>query len=1120
MTLLQVTVTGPDAAQASVTIDDHDTLADLRAALDDTLPFACHTSYHFEYEGRPCNDFAPIGADRTEFTVVHDKYNFETIRVHIERVERFLRNPPTALSMESWLKALKRSAEDVVKADEVSEPFAADKALTCETVPAPVPGDHERVAIRVSPHDPPTGPARLRGHLVYIDVALPEGATIHCTGTEDGFYVNKTTPDAFNGAPRTRSPVRFATLTALLTKSSAGFRSALAALQARQADLHPMSHAQAPIPFREPIQPPSSARKQTDAERPRLRFEHVPAERSWNDEFLVWSEAPGADASVEVHLGHLRSRYRSGVEFVSAAQQAAVLALTGRLAPLNPTEPRDLHVYLHNNIFMSAAIDSRNLYSPERGQRITYKLASHDLHACHVLDAVAHATTVEGDPTRLHTLLSCLVDYAGHRLICQAIIPGILNGGGSTLLFGALDAEDPGTVGPHTSDYGEHALFAQLVDNLAVRMHWGRFPARDLSGNVHDKVSMPMDCKAIKASDGKLYLMDLMHTSPRDANFPDDDSAVVRHEFVRRWCQERAVQRALEQQTGAAPSPMLPVADIERYADEIRIDINALTRYGIAPESVSGDQPQQQSVVDAMAASLLNDMVPAVALAIRSLSIAHTDCRAMASLFHAYGLNMRYLGHVYRQVASAGADPNDPLTSTLCGTLLTHMVVRASKHMLARQIRHVGPSGDVASCVAAFFNRLLLQPAPKQARVMWAELVDDVRLRFSHQLPAQRIRFDNPLFVVYSVCQAVGVRVAYREFDFGGNGAGMSPDDVVDMYPVGKYHVSPGLNSGALLDLGRGRLTQGDLAGAAEAFTQVIQLLCSITGAIHDDVGAAFANLALVSYRSGDVVNAIDQSYRAIVISEALHGAVDCETARAYSQHALFLMCGGYLQRALHHAIKAKRIYEFLAGADHPDTATALLNVAVVLVESGIVHEALQLQVDALSRLERSIGRDGHTHLATACHAIAFSHALLKQSRDAVSYEKRCRTICTKTCADADVIADCNTWLSLFTRHAVQAAKGLPVGPVIKPTASALSWIAGPHTARIYSAVSTSLYRDLLPAATTTTTTNRTDDAGAGVADEADKQDATADDAAVDVTTKQGDVAGEQQQLDVVGVAV
>lgn len=79
------------------------------------------------------------------------------------------------------------------------------------------------------------------------------------------------------------------------------------------------------------------------------------------------------------------------------------------------------------------------------------------------------ATTVEGDPTRLHTLLSCLVDYAGHRLICQAIIPGILNGGGSTLLFGALDAEDPGTVGPHTSDYGEHALFAQLVDNLAVR---------------------------------------------------------------------------------------------------------------------------------------------------------------------------------------------------------------------------------------------------------------------------------------------------------------------------------------------------------------------------------------------------------------------------------------------------------------------------------------------------------------------------------------------------------------------------------------------------------------------------------------------------------------------------
>ena len=46
------------------------------------------------------------------------------------------------------------------------------------------------------------------------------------------------------------------------------------------------------------------------------------------------------------------------------------------------------------------------------------------------------------------------------------------------------------------------------------------------------------------------------------------------------------------------------------------------------------------------------------------------------------------------------------------------------------------------------------------------------------------------------------------------------------------------------------------------------------------------------------------------------------------------------------------------------------------------------------------------------------------------------------------IVAQCNSWLALFTKGAVLAAKNDPQQITVKPTTAALSWIAAPQLAK------------------------------------------------------------------------
>ena len=225
-------------------------------------------------------------------------------------------------------------------------------------------------------------------------------------------------------------------------------------------------------------------------------------------------------------------------DFCNASLKGVKSILDGYVLPMNPDEQPRSHVYLHNNIFFSRAIDAGDwtTFKIIQGDAAAKKSASRDAHNLGVL----HRLDIPG----LHTLATVLIEYLGVRFICQSIVPGILHGEKShSLLYGAIE-----TLSALKCDDEMHKLLeSSLGEGCMVASR--RIPAHpltdermdiikkcrvvdsitgvdagndDTNSNDEDKtiqVCGPMEMKGIEGSDKRKYVLDCTRLTPRDANW-------------------------------------------------------------------------------------------------------------------------------------------------------------------------------------------------------------------------------------------------------------------------------------------------------------------------------------------------------------------------------------------------------------------------------------------------------------------------------------------------------------------------------------------------------------------------------------------------------------------------
>ncbi|KAL2972440.1 hypothetical protein AAZX31_15G253600 [Glycine max] len=641
-------------------------------------------------------------------------------------------------------------------------------------------------SIVFSSFNPPPSYRRLVGDLIYLDVVTLEGNKFCITGSTKMFYVNSSSANNLDPRP-SKATFEATTLVALLQKISPKFKKAFREVLEGRAAAHPFENVQSLLPPNSwlglyPV--PDHRRDAARAENALTLLygnEPIGMQRDWNEELQSCREFP--HTSPQERILRDRALYKVTSDFVDAAINGAIGVISGCIPPINPTDPECFHMYVHNNIFFSFAIDADLEKLPKKRVDANSKSwssstlqsssdkdsiplhgesqvpnggkddssSSEDLNGTEITQDVSPEAQLaeneqatyasanndlkgtkayqEADVPGLYNLAMAIIDYRGHRVVAQSVLPGILQGDKSdSLLYGSVD---------NGKKICWNEDFHSKVSEAAKCLHLKEHLVLDGSGNLF-KLAAPVECKGIVGGDDRHYLLDLLRVTPRDANYtgPGSRFCILRPELITAYCQAQAAEAlkskeknfqeanslATESQNAAEADQL--VNDSQNAADADKLDStkeekaedvkelasviakasdgcedivfnpNVFTEFKLAgsPEEIAADEDNVRKV-----SQYLTDVVlPKFIQDLCTLEVSPMDGQTLTEALHAHGINVRYIGRV------AGGTKHLPHLWDLCNS---EIVVRSAKHIIKDLLRET-EDHDLAPAVSHFLNCL------------------------------------------------------------------------------------------------------------------------------------------------------------------------------------------------------------------------------------------------------------------------------------------------------------------------------------------------------------------------------------------------------------------------------
>ncbi|MQL94255.1 hypothetical protein Taro_026906 [Colocasia esculenta] len=776
--LFPVSVKTQSGEKLELQLSPRDSVMDVRQFLLDapeTCFFTCYDlilntkdgAVHLE-DYNEISEVADITAGGCSLEMVAALYDDRSIRSHVRRARELLSSANVHTSLSTLLALQHENAQkktaDSVKAEAPETDglgFMEDVTGSICNLVSTSPKDIKCLEwIVFSSFNAPPSYRRLVGDLLYLDVVTLEGNKYCITGSTKAFFVNASTGDVLD--PRPGKPALEATtLIGLLQKISSKFKKGFREILDHKASAHPFENVQSLLPPNtwlgvHPI--PDHRRDAARAEDAlALSFgsELIGMQRDWNEELQSCREFP--HKTPQERILRDRALYKVTCDFVDAAISGAIGVISRCIPPINPTDPECFHMYVHNNIFFSFAVDAE-LGQISKDSSLTIKssfwhaasanTSSHPLEKSSssnaedghdAADATSDPTTEvqmpdseqatyasanndlkgtkayqEADVPGLYNLAMAIIDYRGYRVVAQSIIPGILQGDKSdSLLYGSVD---------NGKKICWDETFHSKVLEAAKHLHLKEHTVLDGSGNIV-KLAAPVECKGIVGSDDRHYLLDLMRVTPRDANYsgPASRFCVLRPELVASFCQAEAAERSRSRTAGGEvhaepdaenvgssepdetttqdlkkdPEECNEAGESKPSCEEILLNPNVFTEFKLAgsEEEIAADEVS----VKKAGSYLLDVVIPRFVKDLCNLEVSPMDGQTLTDALHAHGINIRYLGKVALMIKHL---PH------LWDMFTTEIIVRSAKHIF-KDILRESQDHELGSAISHFLNCFL-----------------------------------------------------------------------------------------------------------------------------------------------------------------------------------------------------------------------------------------------------------------------------------------------------------------------------------------------------------------------------------------------------------------------------
>lgn len=489
----------------------------------------CHrTCFSLQLDGATLDNFAELKnieglQEGSDVKVVEEPYTMREARIHVRHVRDLLKSMDPADAYNGMDCFSLTFLHSITQGDLLEKKKTRPDSIDCTPPEYIMPGSKDRPLLPLQPGiknakgplslkvlttsawNPPPGPRKLHGDLMYLYVITMEDKRFHITACPRGFYINQSTEESFN--PRPDSPSHLChSLIDLLSQISPTFKRCFAAMQKKRTLRHPFERVATPYQIYTWCAPALDhtldAIRAEDTFSSKLGYEeHIPGQtRDWNEELQTTREL--SRKGLNDRLLRERAIFKVHSDFVTAATRGAMAVIDGNVMAINPGEDAKMQMFIWNNIFFSLGFDVRDHYKELGGDAAAFVAPRNDLHGVRVYSAV----DVEG----LYTLGTVIIDYRGYRVTAQSIIPGI------------LEREQEQSVVYGSIDFGKtvlgHKKYLELLNKAGQQLKILPHSVLNDKSEIID-ICSSVECKGIIGNDGRHYILDLLRTFPPDVNF-------------------------------------------------------------------------------------------------------------------------------------------------------------------------------------------------------------------------------------------------------------------------------------------------------------------------------------------------------------------------------------------------------------------------------------------------------------------------------------------------------------------------------------------------------------------------------------------------------------------------
>ncbi|XP_076835509.1 clustered mitochondria protein homolog isoform X2 [Brachyhypopomus gauderio] len=676
----------------------------------------CHrTCFSLQLEGSMLDNFSHLSTitslkEGSLLKIVEEPYTVREVRVHLRHIRELLKSmdPADAYNgMEgSSLTFLRFFSEEhteesnrVRKMGEELKPFDCSPPEyilpeTKEFLLRPLQPQTENLkpteclkVLTTSSWNPPPGNRKMHGDLMYLNVVTMEDRHYSITASARGFYLNQSTTYSFNPRPANPS-VLCHSLVELLSQISPVFKKNFSALLEKRTSTHPFERIATPFQVFSWAAPAvDHAIDCVRAEDPSpscLPYEeNVPGQiRDWNEELQSTRELPRE--SLKDRLLRDRAIFKANSDFVSIATKGAVAVVDGDVMPVNLGEEPNNQMFIWNGILFSLGSDTREELG---GDAAAHVASAVDLSGVRAYGAV--------DAEGLYVLGIVVVDYRGHRVTAQSIVPGILEcGQEQTLTYGS-------------TDFGKTVVsnekYVKLLEKPSKQLRVQRHHVLNEDDTAVELCSS-VQCKGIVGNDGRHYILDLLFTFPPDLNF-----LPVEGEELNPECQQLGFPQQHPHRLAYLRQELTEAFVKHRNAD-IFFNPNIFSPGVRFPKESSKDIQEQKQLLKDAAAFLVSNQIPALIQSCLDHTSMPMDGVTLTEALHQCGINVRYLGTVLECIEKS---PQKLRLDHIYRTALCELITRCTKHLFRTYLLAVEPSALSAS-VSHFLNCFLSSPPDEQ----------------------------------------------------------------------------------------------------------------------------------------------------------------------------------------------------------------------------------------------------------------------------------------------------------------------------------------------------------------------------------------------------------------------